>query len=192
MDLSIQENTGRNKIHPHKFALFAGCASLLMMFASLTSAYIVRQSAGNWLEFQLPEVFKISTVVILLSSVTLHLSYLAFKKGQKALYQGLLVATFLLGMLFFVFQYQGWLALTQDGVPFTLNPSGDFVYVISWIHAAHVIGGIAVLAVAMIHAYGLNFRVTPKRKLRFELTLTYWHFVDLLWVYLFLFLTIYR
>ncbi len=192
MNLSIEQNTSRNKIHPHKFALFAGCASLLMMFASLTSAYIVRQSAGNWLEFRLPEVFKISTFVILLSSVALHASYIAFKKEKKSLYQGLLVVTFLLGMLFFVFQYQGWLALTDNGVPFTLNPSGDFVYVISWFHAAHVIGGIAVLAVAMIHAFGLRFRVTQKRKLRFELTLTYWHFVDLLWVYLFVFLTIYR
>jgi len=182
MDLSFQENTGRNKIHPHKFALFAGCASLLMMFASLTSAYIVRQSAGNWLEFHLPEVFKISTAVILLSSIALHASYIAFKNGKKVMYQALLVATFILGMLFFIFQYQGWLALTESGVPFTLNPSGDFVYVISWFHAAHVLGGVAVLAVAMIHAFGLRFNVTPKRKLRFELTLTYWHFVDLLWV----------
>jgi cytochrome c oxidase subunit 3 len=192
MDLTIQQNTGRNKIHPQKFALYAGCASLVMMFASLTSAYIVRKSAGNWLEFQIPGVFMISTVVILLSSVVLHGSYVAFKNGKKSLYQGLLVTGFLLGLVFFVFQYQGWLALTENGVPFTLNPSGDFVYVISWIHAAHVIGGIAALAVAMIHAFGLRFRFTPKRKLRFEMTLTYWHFVDLLWVYLFLFFTFYR
>ncbi len=192
MDLTIQENTGRNKIHPHKFALWAGCASLLMMFAALTSAYIVRQSAGNWLEFRLPDVFIVSTVVILLSSITLHGAYLAFKNERKVLYQGFLVTTFLLGLLFFVFQYQGWVALTDNGIPLTLNPSGDFVYVISWFHAAHVVGGIAVLAVAMIHAFGLRFRVTKRRKLRFELTLTYWHFVDLLWVYLFVFLTIYR
>ena len=192
MDLTIQQNTSRSKIHPYKFALWAGCASILMMFASLTSAYIVRQAAGNWLEFSLPEVFKISTAVILLSSVALHGSYIAFKRENETMYKALLVIAFFLGMLFFVFQYQGWLALSENGVPFTLNPSGDFVYVISWFHAAHVIGGIAVLAVALIHAFGLQFRKTKKRIIRFELTLTYWHFVDLLWVYLFMFLTLYR
>ena len=172
--------------------MWVGCGSLLMLFGSLTSAYIVRQSAGNWLEFSLPPVFVLSTVTIILSSLTLHGSFIAFKKGKEILYKGLLLLTFGLGMLFFVFQYQGWLALTENGVPFTLNPSGDFVYVISWIHAAHVIGGVAALCVALIHAYGLKFKVTSKRKLRFELTLTYWHFVDVLWVYLFVFLSIFR
>jgi cytochrome c oxidase subunit 3 len=192
MELTIQQNTGRNKIHPHKFAMWVACSSLLMMFAALTSAYIVRQSAGNWLEFQLPSVFIYSTVTIVLSSIVLHSSFIAFKKGNEGLYKSLLFLTFALGMAFLVFQYQGWTALKDSGVPLTLNPSGDFVYVISWVHAAHVIGGIAALTVAMIHAFALRFKVTTKRKVRFELTLTYWHFVDLLWVYLFLFLTFYR
>ena len=107
-------------------------------------------------------------------------------------YKMMLLLSFALGILFIIFQYQGWVAMEQMGVPFALHPSGDFVYVISWIHAAHVIGGIAILSVALIHAFGLKFKVTEKRKLRFELSLTYWHFVDLLWVYLFFFLTIYR
>ncbi len=192
MDLTIQENTGRNKIHPHKFAVWVGCGSILMMFASLTSAYVVRQAAGNWLEFQLPGIFKLSTLVILLSSLTLHASFIAFKKEKEKQYKTLLIVTYLLAILFFVFQYQGWVALAESGVPFTINPSGDFVYVISWFHAAHVIGGLAALTVALIHAFGLSFKVTPKRKTRFELTLTYWHFVDFLWVYLFIFLTFYR
>ncbi len=192
MDLTIQENTGRNKIHPYKFAMWVGCGSLMMMFASLTSAYVVRQAAGNWLEFSLPEVFKVSTAVILLSSVALHSSFIAFKRGSELMYKVLLMTAFLLGMAFFVFQYQGWQAMAAAGVPFTINPSGDFVFVISWIHAAHVLGGLAALAVALIHAFGLKFHINNKRKLRFELTLTYWHFVDLLWVYLFVFLSYYR
>lgn len=192
MDLTIQENTGRNKIHPHKFAVWVACGSILMMFASLTSAYVVRQAAGNWLEFQLPGIFKLSTLVILMSSLTLHASFIAFKKEREKQYKSLLLATYLLAILFFVFQYQGWVALSENGVPFTLNPSGDFIYVISWFHAAHVVGGLAALTVALIHAYGLKFKVTPKRKIRFELTLTYWHFVDFLWVYLFIFLSFYR
>ena len=192
MDLTIQQNTDRNKIHPHKFALWVGCAGIVMMFASLTSAYIVRQAAGNWLEFQLPSIFKLSTAIILASSLSLHGAYLAFKKEKEALYKGLLLLTGLLALGFFVSQYYGWQAMQAAGVPLALNPSGDFVYVITWFHAAHVIGGLGALAVALVHAFGLPFKVTPKRKIRFELTLTYWHFVDLLWVYLFVFLSLYR
>ncbi len=192
MNLALENSISRNKIHPHKFALWVGCTSLTMMFVALTSAYIVRQAAGNWLEFTLPSVFAYSTVIILLSSLTLHGSFLSFKKGNELMYKGLLIATFILGVLFIIFQFNGWQALTEAGVPFTLHPAGDFVYVISWIHAAHLIGGIAILAVAMIHAFSLKYMATEQRKLRFQLSLTYWHFVDLLWVYLFVFLTLYR
>jgi cytochrome c oxidase subunit 3 len=90
-----------------------------------------------------------------------------------------------LGFLFL--QYQGWTGLEEIGLPLKTNASGDFVYALSWLHAGHVLGGIAALLVATIVAFSLKFKVTPKRKLRFELTLTYWHFVDFLWVYLFLF-----
>ncbi len=192
MRVLLQENPIRNKIHPHKFALWAGCASLMMMFAAFTSAYMVRMAAGNWLEFELPAVFQLSTAIIVASSLTVHAAYLAFKRGKEKPYKLFLVMTFLLGSAFFVSQYLGWQALQDIGVPFTLNPSGDFVYVISWVHAAHVAGGMAVLAVALIHAFGLPFRVTPRRTLRLEMTLTYWHFVDILWLYLFIFLSTYR
>jgi cytochrome c oxidase subunit 3 len=192
MHLAFDQNTGRNKIHPQKFAMWVGCGSLMMMFASLTSAYIVRQSAGNWLEFPLPSIFGVSTVAIVLSSVSLQGAFISFKKGKERPYKMLLGLTFLLGMVFLILQYSGWVAMKAMGVPLTMNPSGDFVYVISWIHAAHVIGGIAALTVAMIHAFGLKFRPGSKRLLRLELTTTYWHFVDFLWVYLFLFLTFYR
>lgn len=193
MNLAYEQNINRNnKIHPYKFALWVGCSTLTMMFAALTSAYVVRQSGGNWLEFALPEVFKYSTIAIVLSSISLHGSFISFKKGKEMAYKGLLLLTFVLGMVFFAFQYQGWQTMEAMGVPFTLHPAGDFVYVISWVHAAHVVGGIAILAVAIIHAFGLKFKITDKRKIRFELSLTYWHFVDLLWVYLFFFLTIYR
>lgn len=177
----------RSNIHPKKFALWVGMASITMMFAAFTSAYIVRQAAGNWLEFELPALFFVSTGVILLSSASLHGSYTAFKKGREKLYKGLMVLTFLLGLAFVVLQYQGWQALAASGVELTTNPSGSFVYVISGIHAAHVLGGIAALVVALIHAFALPFRFSAARKLRFELTATYWHFVDLLWLYLLFF-----
>jgi cytochrome c oxidase subunit III len=177
----------RNKIHPHKFALLVACASMVMMFAAFTSAYIVRHAQGNWLEFKLPDMFWISTLAIILSSVTLQASYYFFIKENNRPYKSLLLATFVLGLAFLALQYQGWQALTSIGVEFNGNPSGSFVYVISGIHAMHILAGIAVLFVALVHAYSLKFKVVPVRKLRLELTLIFWHFLGGLWVYLFLF-----
>lgn len=187
-DVIVNNTLGRNKIHPKKFALWVACGSIMMMFAALTSAYIVRRAGGNWLEFQLPSIFFYNTVTILASSLTLHFSYRAFLKGNSAMYKGLLLVTLALGLLFVGLQYQGWTQLEAMGVPLRLNPSGDFIYVISAIHAAHVLGGIAALIVASLHAFTLPNKVTPARKLRFQLTFTYWHFVDFLWLYLLVFL----
>ncbi len=190
MDVVVGKEKTRNKIPSKKFALFVGCASILMMFAAFTSAYVVRQAAGNWLEFRLPDIFWYNTIVLLVSSITLHLSYRSFKSGNTTMYRGLMVLTFLLGIAFLVLQYQGWLALEAIGVELTGNPSGSFVYVISGVHAAHILGGLAALTVALIHAFVLPHKITPARKLRFDLTLTYWHFVDLLWIYLLVFFTL--
>jgi cytochrome c oxidase subunit 3 len=174
----------RSKIHPYKLALWIGCASIVMMFAAWTSAYIVRQASGNWLEFKLPMVFFWNTAVIIISSITLQSAYYFFTKENEWLYKGLLVTSFLLGLLFVGLQYQGWVSLASIGVELTGNPSGSFIYVISGAHAAHVLGGIATLIVALIHAFALPFKVTDKRKLRFELVTHYWHFMALLWIYL--------
>ena len=187
MDVAVATEYRRNKIHPQKFGLFAACASIVMMFASLSSAYIVRQAAGNWLEFPLPSLFYVSTAAILLSSLVLHLSYKGYVNGNEKLYKYGLVLASLLGLAFIVLQYQGWLAMMEMGVPLRSNPSGDFIYAISGLHAAHILGGLAALAVALVHAFSLKYKVTEKRKLRFELTMIYWHFVDFLWVYLFAF-----
>ena len=188
MDLSVKkERRYHSKIHPHKFALWAGCASIVMLFAALTSAYIVRKAAGNWLEFKLPVQFFYNTLVIIGSSITLQASYYFFKKGNANLYRGLLVVSFILGMIFLGMQYSGWLAMESIGVELAGNPSGSFVYVISGLHAAHLLGGIAAMIVALVHAFVLKYKVTNQRKLRFEMTLTYWHFMGILWIYLLLF-----
>lgn len=192
MEVAVERTYPRNGIHPKKFALLLACASMVMMFAGLTSAYLVRQAAGNWLEFQLPVIFSVNTGVILLSSILLHASYQSFRKGKETLYRWFLSAAVLLGFGFLVLQYQGWLELQKIGIELSTNPSGSFVYAISGIHAAHVLGGVAALVMALVHAFVLPYKVTTQRKLRFELTLIYWHFVDLLWVYLFVFLLIQR
>jgi len=187
MDLTVSNNR-RNKIHPWIFALLAACASILMMFASLTSAYVVRHAAGNWLEFALPQIFFVSAGVMIASSIVLHMSYSFFKKGNEKMYKLLLIVGAMLGLLFLVTQYMGWMDLNAMGIFLDGNPSGSFVYAISGLHAAHVLGGIATLIMALVHAFGLKFKVTDKRKTRFQLTLIYWHFVDILWIYLLLFM----
>lgn len=177
----------RNKIHPWKFALWAACGSITMMFAAWTSAYVVRHAAGNWLEFKIPNIFFINTAVMILSSIALQFSYNSFKKGNESSYKIALVLTSILGFAFIVLQYVGWQELTAIGVTFGLNDSGNFFYVLTGFHAAHVLGGVAALFVALMHAFGLKFNPTPKRLLRLELTATYWHFVGFLWLYLLLF-----
>ncbi|HOY04491.1 MAG TPA: heme-copper oxidase subunit III [Saprospiraceae bacterium] len=177
----------RSKIHQHKFALWVGIGSIIMMFGALTSAYIVRRNSGNWFEFKIPDIFLLNTAVIILSSVTIHLSYKAFVRGAEKQYKGFLIATFLLGIAFLILQYKGWEALTAIGATFTANPSSSFMFVIPGLHAAHVLGGLGALTMAMLHAFILPFKPTPRRKLRFELVVQYWHFVDVLWVYLIVF-----
>jgi cytochrome c oxidase subunit III len=185
--LSIDRDNFRNKIHPQVFGLWIAMASIVMMFAAMTSAYVVRQAAGNWLEFQLPNQFFYSTTAILLSSLTIQMSYRSFISGHEWRYKLLMLTTMLLGLIFVVLQYSGWQEMESIGVYLTGNPSGSFVYVISGMHAAHVLGGLAALVVAAVQAFVLSFKPTPKRKLRFKLVVHYWHFVDFLWIYLLLF-----
>lgn len=187
MSQIVQREYRSNNIHPLKFALWVGIATIIMMFGAFTSAYLVRRAAGNWYEFRLPDIFWLSTAVIVLSSLTLHASYRAFTRGAERPYKSWLVTTLVLGLLFVVLQYAGWQAMTAMGATFTVNPSSSFIYVISGVHAMHVLGGVTALIVALIHAYALPFKPTPRRRLRFELVVHYWHFVDVLWVYLFIF-----
>ena len=184
--------TSRNKIHPHKFQLYIGMVGMVMFFAALTSAYIVRQAAGNWLEFRLPSMFFISTAVILLSSATLHFSYKAYLNNNKTAYQLLLVLSFILSFGFVICQYLGWQQMGMMGVDLKGNPAGSFVYALSIAHVLHVLGGIAAIAMSLLQAFLLKFKVTPRRTLRFELTIQYWHFVDIIWVYLFIFMLLQR
>jgi len=190
-DISLKGNFS-SKIHPHKFALWISMASMVMMFGAFTSAYIVRQAAGNWLEFPLPNIFFVSTVVIILSSICIQTSYNGFINQKEIQYKSLMVISFILGIAFVILQYLGWQELFSIGIDFKGNPSGSFLYVITGVHAAHVIGGIAAITVALLHAFSLNFKPTYERKIRFQLVVHYWHFLGILWIYLLIFLIITR
>ena len=185
LDRTYEERLMR--FRSQRFGMYLAMAGIVMLFAALTSAYIVRRSAGNWLEFTLPAIFYWNTLVILTSSVTLHLSWTSFKRGLQGPYRIFLIATFVLGITFVVMQYLGWQQMTAEGLYLQVNPSASFIYVISGVHAAHIIGGVGALIVAMAHAIKLKFKVTSIRKHRFELVVIYWHFVDLLWLYLLVF-----
>ncbi len=188
--INMSELKGIRSINPQLFSLWIAIGSIIMLFGAWTSAYIVKQSAGNWLEFTIPSAFYFSTACIIASSITLHIAYKSFLDEKEGLYKGFLVTSLFLGIVFIALQYIGWTQLFNMGVDFRLNVSGSFFYLITGAHAAHVLGGIASLIVAIIHAFSLDFKVTSKRKNRFQLTLHYWHFVDILWVYLLIFLII--
>ncbi|MEO6668023.1 MAG: cytochrome c oxidase subunit 3 [Ferruginibacter sp.] len=180
----------RNRIHPHKFTLWVGIGSILMMFAGLTSAYIVKRNQANWVTFDLPMAFWYSTAVIVLSSLTLYLSSKAFKERAMSRYRNLMAGTLALGILFIVLQVIGFKELWHAGVTLTANVSYSFLYVIVGLHAAHVIGGIIALIVMSLKAFSVrtrNYSVVPV-----ELMSTYWHFVDILWIYLLVFLMMIR
>ena len=182
----------RNSIHPLRLMLFIACGSILMMFAALTSAYIIRQQAGNWLEFPLPNLFFVSAGILILSSVTLQLTQRAFKKMQASLYKTLLAFTIVLAFSFVIVQYEAWQQMLAMGLQLKGNPAPAFIYVLSGLHAAHILGGIVALVVAGIQGFNLPVVPTPRRVLRLQLTLTYWHFMDFLWIYLLLFFALQR
>ena len=179
----------RKRIHPHKFTLWVAMGSIIMMFAGLTSAYLVRRAQANWLSFQLPPVFWISTLVILVSSLTIHLSLKSFKARAMSRYRLLITITAALGVVFAVLQYSGFNYLYSHGVQVFgegSNPAASFLGVIIGLHALHVIGGVIALLVIFFNAYRIkikSYNATP-----IEIVSTYWHFVDILWIYLFIFL----
>jgi cytochrome c oxidase subunit 3 len=176
------------RIHPHKFTLWVAIGSIVMMFAALTSAYIVKKNQANWLEFDLPQVFWYSTAVILLSSVTIHLALKAFKAREMGRYRTLITLTAGLGLVFITLQYLGFRDLELRNIALTgprSNSAASFLFVITGLHMVHVLGGVIALLVIFIRAYSVkmkNYSALP-----IEMAATYWHFVDVLWIYLFIF-----
>jgi len=178
------------KIHPHKFTLWVGIGSILMMFAGLTSAYIVKRNQPKWVTFDLPAAFWYSTAAIVLSSITLYLAGRSFKERAMAKYQNLMLATIILGIIFIVLQTIGFKQLITKGFGLGKKVSVDFLWVIVLLHAAHVIGGIVALVVRFLKA--LNAKTRVYSSIPVEVTSTYWHFVDILWIYLLCFLLMIR
>ena len=183
-------NEEKNRIHPLKFVMWAGCASIVMMFAGLSSAYIVKRNQANWLTYDVPLIFWYSTAVIILSSITIILSRKAFINREMKQYRTWLGLTTLLGITFVVLQYFGFTELWGNGITLTRNVSFSFLYIIVGLHAMHVMGGVVALVIMYLKSF------SSKKKnyspISIELMNIYWHFVDLLWIYLLFFLVLIR
>ena len=180
MDIAV-----RNK-KTYKQLLWIGIGSIVMFFGGLTSAYIVRKAEGNWLEFEMPIWFTISTIAVIASSVSLWFAIQNIKEDKSA--TNLLITTLIIGITFTFSQVQGWKDLVAQGVYLTgegSNPSGSFIYVITLAHLCHLIGGILALSVTTLKSK-LN-KYSKDNYLGIELISIYWHFIGLLWLYLFLF-----
>lgn len=176
-----------DKIHPHKFAMWIAIGSIVMMFAGLTSAVIIKKSQAGWNPVEIPTVFYISTLVMLCSSFLLHRADKAFVNRDMVRYRILMTATLSLGILFVVLQIVGFNQYWNDGLRLNSSPvSYQLLYVIVGLHALHVIGGVVALVVMVLRSFSLTKKYYSNVPL--QVTSTYWHFVDVLWIYLLLFL----
>jgi len=193
MDLTegtLEEKHKRAK----KMMLWFGIASLIMSFAGLTSAYIVSSTREDWLkDFQLPNAFLISTIVIIISSLTFILAKKALKEGKRQFVSIWLWTTLILGIVFIYNQFLGFNQIIELGYNFTgptSNITMTYIFVIAFVHILHIAVGLICLLVVIYNHFKLKYNA--KNMLGFELAATFWHFVDFLWLYLFLFLYFFR
>ena len=181
-----QEKQSRAK----KMMLWFGIVSLIMSFAGLTSAFIVSSSREDWLsDFVLPTSFTYSTLIILLSSLFLYAAKQTLKKNQATTTTSLLIGALVLGIAFIYSQILGFDQIIDSGYNFTgptSNITMSYVYIIAVVHIVHVLAGIICLIVVIINQ--INKKYSSENTLGFDLASTFWHFVDILWLYLFFFL----
>jgi cytochrome c oxidase subunit III len=173
--------------------LYLAMGSMVMLFAAFTSAYVVRQQKGDWLQFDIPRIFYISTAVILFSSVTMNWALSSARKNDFSNLKRASVITLLLGITFIICQIMGWQVLYSQKIVFAgkySNASGSFFYVLTLMHLLHLAGGIIALFVVWIKSTQQKYN--SENLLGVRLCSIFWHFLDLLWIYLFLFLLFVR
>lgn len=178
---------GPLSMHPKKFALWLFMVTVVMIFAAFTSAHIVRQAQGEWLIYDLPQQFLINTGIIVLSSIFLHLAFRAAKKDNVKMLKPMVLIATILGFGFLGGQWAAWGDLVSAGNHFVGgNVAPSFLYVITGVHAAHLIGGVIYLLYILISSF--RYKVHSKNMLNMEMCTTFWHFLGGLWVYLYIFL----
>lgn len=185
-----KERTARS----YKLILLFAMISMTMMFAGLTSAFVVSKSRVDWLkDFELPIAFYISTIVIIGCSITFYLAKKAIQKDNRSTTTTMLLATLVLGVLFVVSQFAGFGQIIESGYYMTGQGSSitvTFLYIIAFIHLLHLAGGLISLLIIIYNHFKQKYNST--QTLGIELGAMYWHFLDLLWVLLFLFLYFFK
>jgi len=172
-----------------KMMLWFGMISLGMSFAGLTSAYVVSKERPDWLtDFQIPQAFYLSLLVIVISSLTFHLAkkWVAEEKNKKGML--LLITTFLLGLVFVALQFRGFSEIIANGYFFTGSESTittSFIYLVVLMHLTHIIAALIAVLVVIYNHYKQKY--SKGNTVGIEIAVTFWHFVDVLWIYLFLF-----
>ncbi|WP_133712045.1 cytochrome c oxidase subunit 3 [Myroides indicus] len=193
MDLTVQEEYVK-KGKAFKIMLLFAMGTIGMVFAGLTSAYVVSKSRPDWLsEFQLPSAFLYSTIAILLSSVTIHMAYKSIQGDNRRNTTFYLLSTLILGLLFVFLQFRGFGEVISEGYFFTGSESTittSFLYVIVIVHIAHLTGGLISLLYVIYNHFKQKYN--SQQNIGIQLCTWFWHFLDLLWIYLFLFFTFYK
>ena len=194
MNQSVPPLSQKKKEKSFKIMLFLAMASIVMVFAGLTSAYVVSKSRPDWLtDFTLPASFLWSTIAILASSVAFFLAVKSIKKDNRTNTTLFLLLTLALGLTFVALQFAGFGEVVEQGYYFTgsaSNVTTSFLYVIVVVHLAHLFGGIISLLVVIYNHFKQKYN--SSQTLGIELGAIYWHFMDFLWLYLFLFFTFYK
>ena len=192
MKMTIEEHKNR-KAMSAKLILWFAMISMIMMFAGLTSAYIVSSSRKDWLvDFKMPIAFFISTLVIIVSSLTFHMALQAIKKNQRSATTQWLLATLFLSFIFVIFQFIGFNQIVESGYYFTgseSNVTTSFLYIVTILHLAHLFGGLIALFIIIYNHFKQKYNSTQTTGI--ELGAMFWHFLGILWVLLFLFFYFY-
>ncbi len=185
---TLQQEYNVAKKKSAKPMLWVSMISMVMFFAGLTSAYVISMKREDWVSFDLPDAFYISTFLIVASSITIFLSQRFLKQDKRQLSLILVVVTLLLGIGFVWQQYVGFNQLKSVGLFFTgpeSTVSTSFIIGITFMHVLHLLAGLIVLLVVIYNHF--KYKYKPNDMLGFELGAIFWHFVDILWIYLFFF-----
>lgn len=193
MEMTIDEHKSRTA-RSYKLILLFAMVSMTMMFAGLTSAFVVSKSRADWLkDFQLPTAFYFSTLAIIISSLTFHLAKKAIQKNNRNTTTTYLLATLGLGVMFVLLQFVGFGQIVANGYYFTGSESSittTFLYIVTVVHLIHLAGGLISLLIIIYNHFKQKYN--SSQTLGIELGAMYWHFLDLLWVYLFFFLYFFK
>ncbi|HEV7375033.1 MAG TPA: cytochrome c oxidase subunit 3 [Pyrinomonadaceae bacterium] len=189
------DSSQRFSASKYRIGMWVALAGISMMFTALTSAYIVRANTSNdWRPIMMPRLLWVSTALIFLSSISFEVARRSLKQGKTRIYQRWLLLTVLLGLAFLATQLMSWRQLVAQGIYVSSNPHSSFFYVLTGAHGLHLLGGILALDFLLLRSWRNRYEedAVAKRQAVANAVALYWHFMDGLWIYLFLLLFLWR